>query len=235
MKKKIVITVIIVILLIILGSIFIIIRPNKVTELEKIKLEEYALKSSLYLEELEEDTDSIYKDINYIMFSNLDKSNYVEMSYDEMKNSLYSIFNVSISDEDLEKQSLLLASSDKKISYDMIEKKYYLDLTHLSNQDIAKIPIVKYELKNIKKINNKKFKVEYNRYQFDAPYEILNYYNDNGFDTKIIGDYLSGKNSKTAVKEFLTSDALSNINSKKGKTVVTYIVKDNKLLIDSIE
>lgn len=234
MKKKAII--IIIILLIITSCLFIIFRFNKkATDLETIKLKEVSLKSSLYFEELEGDSDKEIKYMTYILYSNLNQDNIVEMSNEDMKKELEANFDISLDEEELDNASLTFNSNEKMVHYDSMEKKYILDLNYLTNQDIAKIPIIKYELKKIIKINNKKFKIQYTRYQIDNPYDILNYFSDNGYDTKNIRDYLSGKESKAAIKKLLNVDYLSNMNAKKNTITVTYIVKDDKILIDSIK
>lgn len=67
------------------------------------------------------------------------------------------------------------------------------------------------------------------------PYEILNYFNEiDGYDTKDISDYLSGDKNIKVMKDALNLEALKNIQNEGVKVKATFVVKDNKLLIDSI-
>ena len=73
------------------------------------------------------------------------------------------------------------------------------------------------------------------QYKVSNPYEILNYYMDkNDYDTKNISDYLSGDKNIKVMKEALDLEALRNIQNEGTKIKATFIVKDNKLLLDSI-
>ena len=118
------------------------------------------------------------------------------------------------------------------------------------NATIAETPVTYYKLEKITKINKKKYKATYREYTIENPYNMLNYYLEKNskvegvekdgqyvYDLKDITpirNYLSGSSKIGSFKKSIDEDVAKY--SKKGKKLkVTYIVKNDKILIDKIK
>ena len=157
------------------------------------------------------------------------------IKYDEKK-----IIDIGISE----------AMLNKGIVYDSTKNvfKYNNNNTRL---DIANEKIVKYELKQIKKINKNKFKVIYDQFVVENPYEIYNYYNEkniekneitditkgevNKDDLTLITDYLKGEEKVSKIKNMINKDNIKKFGNIDGEISIIYVIKDKKLVIDKID
>lgn len=238
-KKKIIIISGIVVIVAILATIATLLtksKDNKISNLEKIKIEEFINDFGQNLEQVNTDESSeIDRYISFALYHNMSDSNKIELSVKEIKEVIDKVFNLSISEEEIKNIGITPYLLSKFVRYGIEEEKFELDISNLRNADIARVPIIKYELSSIKKKKEDVYTVELMKYKVADPYEILNYYIDKSEqDTKDISNYLSGKNNIKVMKNALTLEALRNIKSESTKVKVTFIVKDNKLLIDSI-
>ena len=99
----------------------------------------------------------------------------------------------------------------------------------------------------MKKKKNK-FIVTYDKYVVENPYEILNYYNDSAmnipedqkenyqpYDTSAIYNYLTCKGKITTLKDAITKDNIEKLGKIDKQLEVTYIIKDDNLVIDNIK
>ena len=138
----------------------------------------------------------------------------------------------------------------KGITFDASNNTYKYN-NPLTPADLSNISIVKYEMNTISKINKNKFKVTYDRLVVENPYEVLNFYNDYNIsqseidemveddvekvDTKDIIDYLKGNGKKSSVKKLIKKSDIEKYGKIDGSITITYIIKDNKLLIGNIK
>ena len=126
--------------------------------------------------------------------------------------------------------------------------KYNINNTRL---DIANKKIIKYELKKIKKINKNKFKVIYDKYLVENPYDIYNYYNEkniskneiseitqgelNKDDLSLITDYLKGEEKLSKIKNMINKNNIKNFGKIDGEISIIYVIKNEKLVIEKID
>ena len=123
--------------------------------------------------------------------------------------------------------------NEKSIIYNSEKNTFSIIKDKKSYAQIASEKIVKYEIDTVKKKNNK-YIIKYNKYVVTNPYEIVNYYNENNEDTKEINDYLSGNTSKNKILKYINKDNINKIGKKEEEVKITYIIKNNKVLIDDI-
>ena len=230
-KKNIIFIGLISLLIIILLIIFI--PKNKLTNLEKVKINEINDEVINYIDEVYEYDDE-GKYISFAIEYLYNETNKLEYSNQEVLDIINKYFNKNYKIEDISNIGITNRMADKGITYS-IDK--YVYNNKLTKKEISTKVLYKYSINKINKINSKKFIVKYNRYIVENPYEILNYYenkninNDNKYDTSNINKYLNGDNKVKLIKESITKD-----NSKKdGNIEITYIIKDNRLLIDNIK
>lgn len=230
-RKKIIVVASICIFVILL---FIILIPkNKLTNLEKVKINDINNEVINYIDEIYEYDDS-GKYISFAIEYLYNENNKKEYSEEEIINTIKRFFNRNYTLEDIRNIGITDRMANKGISY-TIDK--YLYDNKLTKQEIANKVLYKYSINKIKKINSKKFIVKYDRYAVNNPYELLNYYDKKNIDSKDKYDtaniikYLNGEGKVKYIKDSINKDN-TKIN---GNIEITYIVKDNKLLIDSIK
>lgn len=239
-KKKIIIIIgVLVLFLVSLITVGLITKnkySKKISNLEKIHIQEFINDYGVSLEQVDTDeTKENDRYISYALYYNLDDTNKVSLSNKEIKDTIDKVFNVNISEEEIKNIGITPYLLNNFIKYDVTNDTYELDISNLKNADIAKIPIIKYEISKVKEVKEDRYEVELMQYKVSNPYEILNYYMDkNDYDTKNISDYLSGDKNIKVMKEALDLEALRNIQNEGTKIKATFIVKDNKLLLDSI-
>ena len=132
---------------------------------------------------------------------------------------------------------------ENNIIYDFVTGKFLIDKTQITQSEIADKKLTFYEIDSIKKISSEHFKVTYDKYVVTNPYEILNYYTDlnnkkstkKKYDITPIYNYLVAKGKEKDVKNYVIGGNFEKFAKKKGKLKVDYVVKNDKLVIDSYE
>lgn len=239
-KKIIIISILTIVIVAILATVTICLTNNnkkKLSNLERIKISEFIDEYSGALEEVDTtESSDLDRYISYALFYSLNDENKAKLNAKEIKELIAKVFNVELDEEKIESIGITPYLLNKFIRYDINEHVYELDLSDLRNADIAKIPIIKYQISKITKTKEDKYSVELMKYTVENPYEILNYFNSvEGYDTKDISDYLSGDNTIKVMKDALDLESLSHLTQDGKKININLIVKDNKLLIDSIK
>lgn len=240
-KKKIIITIGVVLLFLVsLITVWLVTKSKynmRISNLEKIHIEDFIGTYGAFLEQVcTSESNDMDRYISYALYYRLDDTNKVSLNSKEIKEVIDKVFNISMSEEEIKNIGITPYLLNRFIKYDINTEKYVLDISDLRNADIAKVPIIKYELSSIKKKKEDRYEVELMQYTIENPYEILNYFNEiDGYDTKDISDYLSGDKNIKVMKDALNLEALRNIQNEGVKIKATFIVKDNKLLIDSIK
>lgn len=236
-NKKIIILIGVILLIGIIITISIVFnkQKNKITDLEQIKINEINDDIIDYIEYIEENSD-IDK---YILFSlkySSDKNDKYSLTLKEMKEIIENKFNKSFTEEILEKNGISPLLMENDIGYDYDSQTYFIYKIKKSYAEIANTKIIKYIQKDIVKKNNQ-FIVTYNKYVIDNPYDILNYYSSNEpeTDTIEISKYLKGEEKIGTIKKYLNENNVSKIGKKQKDITITYIIKDNKILIDKVK
>ena len=222
LSNKIVLASIISVIVVIIIVIGLWINSKKLTNLEKIKIEETCDKISNYLDEVYMFEDDNGKYINFAAEYLYNVENKDEFTVKDVLNTINDTFDIN-----------------KNIIYDNTSNifKYKQNKTQA---DIANTPIVKYELKKMKKISKKKFEVVLDKYIVENPYEVLNYFNDYNmkqedtskkYNTDEIVKYLKGKENIKVIKDLINKDNIESFGKIDGSIKITFVIKDNKLKI----
>ena len=229
--------------IIVLAFIMLILNYNKITKLEKVKIEEKSAEISDYFNEITENKDDKGNYINFAveyLYNTKDKEKY---TIDEIKDVINSNFDLEYTDKTIGDIGISQAMQGKGIVFDNATGTFKYSYSRTIT-DIANDKIYYFKINKIKKINKNKFKVVYDKYVVSNPYEILNYYNDYNiehydkideqFDTSKIVNYLKGKEKVGAIKKIIREEDNKKFGSVEGKTTVVYVIKDKKLLIEKI-
>lgn len=183
--------------------------------------------------------------IAYALTYAQNENNVTELTAEEIKTITQNHFNIELTVEDINNIGVTPYLFDKQIYHQAEDNKYLINTESMTQAQIARIPITKYIIQDIQKSGNN-YIVEYQKYIVDNPYEILNYYakrkeqaSQDGVeyhdDSDLIAAYLTGKGKIKDIKKFVTSENVEQIARKENKLKVTYIVKNDKLLVDKIE
>ena len=239
-NKKILFIIVGAILLVAALIVFLYVNSHKLTKLEKIKITEFSDKYADYMDEVEDSKDDKGRYINFAieyLYNNSDKDSY---PLDEVLNIINEVYDVSYSDEDIQKIGISEGMLNKGIVYDSGENSFKYNISK-TRADIAATPIVKYNIQKIKKINKNNFEVIYDKYTVENPYEILNYFDkyniekedpEEKIDTKDIIAYLKGETKVGVIKKLITKDNIKEFGKIDGDIKIKLVIKNNKLIID---
>ncbi len=239
MKKNYLIIAVGLIFIVVLLIILFVVKNNKLTNLEKIKIEDTSKDIMMFYEEI--DNNEIEGKDGYIAYAleyAYNINNKEELTSREIKEIIEKRFNIELSPEEIKGVGVTPYLLNKNISHYPEEDKYAINKDIITQQDIANIPIIKYEIEKIEK-KGKKYYVTFTKYTVNNPYEILNFYNDknaendtNNYDTSSIHKYLIREGKITSLKEILTKEVLEDIADDKKSIQITFIIKDDNLVID---
>lgn len=221
----------ILIVLLISLSVFLFIMGRRITNLERIKIDEFNNQVLNYLDYVAESKD----EGRYISFALLylkEEKNKNSFTDDEVLDAINNTFNVKYDIKEMEKIG---------ISKDMVE----LGITHEVNKytinndktkkDIADSKIIKYNVYDVTKNNRNSFTVKCDRYVVENPYEVLNYYSDSDIDKDDLLNYLNGTGNIKDIKKYIDDKNINKIGKIDGSIKIKYIIDNNKLLIESID
>ncbi len=238
MKKKIIIKIAIVAIIIaLLIGQNIYIKATNLTKLERIKVKEQFNIIESSLSELSQDykkeNDQCISFAMYLLNSIKDDK---DINSSKLSKTIKEYINFDMSESDIENIGITIYLSNRFIIYDNENHVYKIDSEDKTNSEIAQEEIEKYKIKKIRKIGNK-YVVYYDKHVFNNPYEILNYYNDNHSETDVskLIDYLNGKATKREIDMLLTEDVIKNVKNETKNGVLEFVVKGERLLINSIK
>ena len=149
-------------------------------------------------------------------------------------------FNTNLSADDIKNNGITEKLLDQKIVYNTGDDSYELSLAKKSAGIIAKTQVNYYKVKSVKKINKKKYNIVYQKYIIENPYDVLNYYisynaeNNDFYDITPLRNYLAGSDNIATFKKAIKDEDIDKFAKKDKKIKVTYVVKDDSLLIDKI-
>ena len=209
---------------------------NRLTKVEEIKINEISDKVIPYINEViahsEEEGNYISFAIDYIYNEKGKK----DITIDEIVEVINNTFDKSKTREEVSKQGLTSYLMNRGIVYDSTINGFVYNYNK-TRADIAAEHLVRYETKKIKKVNDKKFVVEYNKYVIENPYALLNYYNEQENSetaVKEIMSYLKGETNVSKIYKYITKDIVDKIGKTEKIIKIEYIVKDNSVKISKI-
>ena len=227
------------ILLILIVLIFVFFK-NNITSLEKIKLEEKSSEISDYFEEIV-DSEGKDKYLNFAIEYLYNTKDTDEFTINEILEVINSNFDLAYTEKDILDVGTTNNMLNKNIVYDAALNGYRYS-NDITISDIANKQVSYFKINKMTKINEKKFKIVYDKYIIENPYEVLNYYNnynienpEDKIDTTVVVEYLKGNEKVGAFKDVVRNENKTNFGKKSGKIEVTYIIKNNKLVVDKIK
>ena len=230
----------ILVLFLIISLIFILVYNFKLTNLERVKIEEFDKRTSNYMEDYAESDDK-GKYIIYAIDYLSDVKDKNEFAVSEIVDVINNTFNEEIDEKKIYNIGITSEMLDKGIVLDDKNKKFIIN-NKKSRQDIANQKVVKYQLVDISKKNRNKFVLTYEKYIVEDPYTALNYYNNsdkknyNEDISKVITAYLKGDTNIYKFKNIINKDNIKEFGKIDGKKEVTLIVNSkDKLTIDKIK
>ncbi len=226
----------IIVLLIVLSSC------SKPTTLEEKSIKDVSKRVMPYMDRIENSKESkLNKYVYYALEYAYNENNKTELTVNEVKKIILDVFNYDASSKKLKNVVISPEMMQNYITYDFVTEKYRIDKSQITQSEIAKKKLTFYEIDSIKKISSEHFKVTYDKYVVTNPYEILNYYSDlnnkknskKKYDITPIYNYLVAKGKEKDIKNYVIGANFERFAKKKGELKVDYVVKNNKLVIDS--
>lgn len=228
------------------------IGTRNISSIEEKTLREKSDDLMLYIEDITlSESQDIDKYIIYALNYSYNKNNKNDLSCEDINNFIKENFTIETDVEKIRNMGVSPLMLEQNITYEPSTDSYKMNITQKNPQTIKDTPIIYYKLEKISKKNKKKYVVTYKKYIIEDPYQMLNYYmeennnaegkpDENGnmtydlTDTTPIVNYLTGTGKLANVKNLIKEDNISSyaIEDKKGEIKVTYIVKDDQLLID---
>ena len=239
LNKKVSIPVI-VIPVICLLIIVIILFCNRTSSLEKIKLRDISDEVA-YFEFLDsKNANGIDEYIAYTSYYYFNNYNLKYVSSKDVHDFVLKMFHKDIDIEKIQLAGESKLLNNAHIYQDPEAGDYIYDLDSVSQSDIANIAIYKYLPISIRKKLNGDYVVKYKKYVIKNPYDVLNYYNDNGihqsnFNSNQVYEYLVGSGRISDIKKACVKDLLEKHGKEKGKLTVTYHVRKSTVTITKIK
>ena len=224
MMQRIVIAILVVTILLIM-----LLSGNKISILEEETLKSYSNKMINYIEKGTKDEDYIISAVKYYY----NEENKTSISLKEVSKYIKENYNEKISEKEMKNIGISEKLMKEKIMID-IEKSQYNYRNEKTLQDIANTKIYTYKIKEIKKLSENKYEIEYQKYVIENPYEVLNYYQGKKDITKI-NNYIMGKGTTKEFLESINKKDLSKFAKKKKQVTVEYEVINRSLTISKIK
>lgn len=242
---------VLILIFLVFAAIYLIGTKN-ISSIEEKALREKSNDLMLYIEDITlSESNDIDKYIIYALDYSYNKSNKNDLSCEEITNFIKENFTIDTDIEKIRNMGVSPLMLEKNITYEPATDSYKMNIIKKSPQTIKDEPIFYYKLEKISKKNKKKYVITYKKYIIENPENMLNYYmevnnntegvpDDNGnmrydlIDTTPIVNYLLGSGKTADIKNLIKEEYLSSFakEDKKGEIKVTYIIKDDKLLID---
>lgn len=224
MIQRIVIAILVVTILLIM-----LLSGNKISILEEETLKSYSNKMINYIEKGTKDEDYIISAVKYYY----NEENKTSISLKEVSKYIKENYNKKISEKEMKNIGISEKLMKEKIMID-IEKSQYNYRNEKTLQDIANTKIYTYKIKEINKLSENKYEIEYQKYVIENPYEVLNYYQGKKDITKI-NNYIMGKGTTKEFLESINEKDLSKFAKKKNQVTVEYEVINRSLTISKIK
>ena len=190
-----------------------------------------------YVDEDDVDTD------DYILFAlkySQENNSRSILTSTEISDLIKDKFNKEIKPEDIKGTGITEILLNENIVYNSGDDTFEMSISRKNAGTIAKTSVNYYKVKKVSKVNKRKYNIVYQKYIIDNPYETLNYYinynaeNNDLVDITPFRNYLSGSDSIFKFKKAIRTDDIDKYSKKDKKIKVTYIVDNDKLLIDKV-
>ncbi len=218
---------------------------NNISVIEENKIKSDTKIIANYLDDIASNkTNSKDKYILFALDYNNSEYHKNEMTVEEIVNFIKEYFTIKLKEEDLINTGITPLLVDRHIVYDVDKKSFKMN-------DSSVNVIKYYKIEKIKKLNKKKYRATYREYTITDVVEMLNYYlkknnetegivDENGNytynlkDIEPIRNYILGSGNILDIKNSIDDD-VENYSKKGGTIKVTYVVEDDKVLIDSVK
>ncbi|MBR3523192.1 MAG: hypothetical protein IKN87_00705 [Bacilli bacterium] len=216
---------------------------RSLSSLEKKNIREKNSEIINYLNYLDVDAKDDEKYIVYALIYNKIELNKNRLTGEEIATFIKDNFNKEITKDDIKNVGITPYMLDNNVSYEPGNDTYSIVFNTVDASTISKKEIAYYKVKKMSKVNRKKYKVTYEKYVIENPYEVLNYYMEQNtqkkeqdlIDLSPIKSYLMGSGSLSSFKKVINEDDIKNFAKYDKKISIIFVVKDDELLIDKIK
>ena len=216
------------------------VMSGKITQLERNTILDKSKTYSYYLEFLESKKKNTEDYVIFVMkYSSLNnhKSGLRSIEISELISEL---FDIKIDEDTIRKNGVTEKMVNENISYSPSDDTFDIITPKLDSNTIVSKPVSYYKYKKLSRVNAKKYTVVYQKYIIEDPVKVLNFYNEKNaknegsYDIAPYRNYIVGSDSIIRFKESINEEDVPNFAKKDKKYKVTYIVTDEKVLIDKV-
>lgn len=207
----------------------------RMSDLEKFTIKEYSDRMMTYMNVLEKDNLDHYICYTVVYYKNeYDKNN---VRIEEITKFINSHFKLKVNKKQIQEVGITPYMIEQYITYNSTTNEYIITTDELSPSVIAETPLIKYDIKEMRKKGKNTYEVIYNQYKVKSPHEILNFYMDKKDDlaVKNINDYLSGNSNRKNLEKYLTNKNIGKFGKHIGTIKVQYKIHKNNILVFSRE
>ncbi len=219
--------------IIIILLFLLIIDRFRISDLENISIRMYSDKMMTYMSTLEKDDLDHYICYTVVYYKNEYHKNSVKLK--EIVEFINNHFDIQVSNKQLRKIGITPYMIEQYITYDSTTDEYIVTTDELTPSVIADIPLIKYDIKKIRKKNRNTYEVVYKQYKVTNPHKVLNIYMDKKDDLAVedINDYLRGESNRKDIEKYLNAESIGKIRKYVGTIKVQYKISNNNILIFS--
>ena len=239
-KRKNIITLGSVLGVIIFLTVIYLVTTKNISSIEKNALMKQSDDVIFFLDYIDEDDVSTDDYILFALKYSQENNGRSILSSTEISDLIKDKMNKEIKPEDIKATGITDTLLNENIIYNSGDDTFEMSISRKNAGTIAKTAVNYYKVKKVSKINKRKYNIVYQKYIIDNPYETLNYYinynaeNNDLVDISTFRNYLSGSDSVFKFKKAIRTDDIDKYSKKDKKIKVTYIVNDDKLLIDKV-
>ncbi len=216
---------------------------RSLSSLEKKSLTEKNNEIIYYLNYLDNEASSIEKGIVFALIYNAKNNNRNKLSSAEIVDYINSNFNIDVSTDDLKSIGITPYMLENNVEYEPGNDTYKILFNNIDAKTISEQKIAYYKQTKMSKVNRKKYKITYEKYIIDNPYDVLNYYMDQNInrDEKElknltdIKNYLMGMGDLVSFKKSIDEEDIKIFGKYDKKISINFVDKKGEIVIDKVK
>lgn len=221
--------------IIILLLSLLILNRFRMSDLEKFTIKKYSDRMMTYMNVLEKNDLDHYICYTVVYYKNEYHKNNVGV--EEIVEFINRHFDLNVNKKQIQEVGITSYMIEQYITYNPTTDEYIITTDDLSSSVIAEIPLIKYDIKKMKKKGRNTYEVIYNQYKVKNPHEVLNFYMDKKDESAVknINDYLRGDSNRKNIEKYLTNKNIVKFGTNIGTVKVRYKIYKNNILVFSRE
>ena len=200
-------------------------KSAELSDFEKTSFEKETKPILDYLYVIDNDSASeepaqLDKYVTFALLYSANEQDKSELTFDEIRDIIKRYFTVDTNARPLETLGITPIMADYHITGGREAEAFSIDITS-DTKTIARTPIVKYILTDVKKSDND-FIATYKKSIAEDPYKVFNFANDNDIETPGAGAYLKGEGKIASLQNIITAENAERLATLNKELTITY-------------